>query len=42
MGLVNQQDIHVFNCELGSVRVIVENNEPLFLANDVAQALGYE
>lgn len=42
MELVNQQDIQVFNCELGSVRVVVEDNEPLFLANDVAQALGYE
>ena len=34
--------LQVFNCELGQVRVIVENGEPLFLASDIAQALGYE
>ena len=34
--------LQVFNCELGQVRVIVENGEPYFLASDIAQALGYE
>ncbi len=34
--------LQVFNCELGQVRVIIENGEPLFLASDIAQALGYE
>ena len=34
--------VQVFNCELGKIRVIVENDEPLFLASDIALALGYE
>ena len=36
------QDIKVFNCELGSIRVIVENGEPLFMASDLCQVLEYK
>lgn len=36
------QDIQVFNCELGSVRVIVDNGEPFFMASDLCQALEYK
>ena len=36
------QDIQVFNCELGSIRVIVENGEPLFVARDLCQVLEYK
>ena len=36
------QDIKVFNCELGSIRVIVENGEPLFVARDLCQVLEYK
>lgn len=36
------QDIQVFNCELGSVRVIIENGEPYFMASDLCQALEYK
>ena len=41
MEIVKQQEAQVFNYELGQIRVIVENGEPLFMAMDVAQALGY-
>lgn len=34
--------IQVFNCELGSVRVIIENGEPYFMASDLCQALEYK
>lgn len=37
-----RQDIQVFNCELGSVRVIVDNGEPFFMASDLCQALEYK
>lgn len=30
------------NEEFGSVRVIVQDGEPWFIASDVAKALGYE
>lgn len=33
--------LQVFNCELGQVRVIVDNGEPYFLAMDIAKSLGY-
>lgn len=33
------QDIKVFNCELGSIRVIVDNGEPLFCLADLAYSL---
>ena len=33
------RDIKVFNCELGSVRVIIENDEPLFCLADLAYSL---
>lgn len=33
------QDIQVFNCELGQVRVIVENGEPLFCLYDICNTL---
>lgn len=36
------QDIKVFNCELGSIRVIIDNNEPLFVARDLCQVLEYK
>lgn len=36
------QDIQVFNCELGSIRVIIENGEPLFMASDLCQVLEYK
>lgn len=36
------QDIKVFNCELGSIRVIIDNNEPLFMASDLCQVLEYK
>lgn len=36
------QDIKVFNCELGSIRVIVDNGEPFFMASDLCQALEYK
>ncbi|MDY5519678.1 phage antirepressor KilAC domain-containing protein [Campylobacter lanienae] len=36
------QDIQVFNCELGSIRVIVENGEPFFMASDLCQVLEYK
>ena len=34
--------LQVFNCELGQVRVIVENGEPYFMASDLCQALEYK
>lgn len=33
------RDIKVFNCELGSIRVIIENDEPLFCLADLAYSL---
>ena len=36
------QDIQVFNCGLGSIRVIIENGEPLFMASDLCQVLEYK
>lgn len=33
------QDIQVFNCELGNIRVIIENSEPLFCLMDICRAL---
>lgn len=33
------QDIQVFNCELGSIRVIVDNGEPLFCLADLCDVL---
>ena len=36
---VTTQDIQVFNCELGSIRVIIENGEPLFCLVDICKAL---
>lgn len=35
------QDIKVFNCELGSIRVIIENGEPLFCLSDLAYSLDF-
>ena len=35
-------NLQVFNCELGSVRVIVENGNPLFMAYDLCQSLEYK
>lgn len=34
--------LQVFNCELGSIRVIVDNGEPYFMASDLCQALEYK
>ena len=39
---VTTQDIQVFNCELGSIRVIIENGEPLFMASDLCKVLEYK
>lgn len=36
---VTTQDIQVFNCELGNIRVIIENSEPLFCLVDICKAL---
>ena len=36
---VTTQDIQVFNCELGNIRVIIENGEPLFCLVDICRAL---
>ena len=36
------QDIQVFNCELGSIRVSIKDNEPLFVARDLCQVLEYK
>lgn len=36
------QDIKVFNCDLGSIRVIIKDNEPLFVAKDLCQVLEYK
>lgn len=36
------QDIQVFNCELGSIRVIINNNDPFFMASDLCQVLEYK
>ena len=33
--------LQVFNCELGSIRVIVDNGEPYFMASDLCQSLEY-
>lgn len=33
------QDIQVFNCELGNIRVIIESGEPLFCLVDICRAL---
>ena len=35
------EDIQVFNCELGSIRVIIENGEPLFCLADLAYSLDF-
>lgn len=35
------QDIQVFNCELGSIRAIVKNCEPLFCLADLAHSLDF-
>lgn len=34
-------NIQVFNCELGQVRIIVENGEPLFCLSDLAHSLDF-
>lgn len=34
-----RQDIKLFNCELGSVRVIIDNGEPLFCLYDICNTL---
>lgn len=34
-----QNDVQLFNCKLGSVRVIIENDEPLFCLADLAHSL---
>lgn len=34
-------DLQVFNCDLGQVRVIVENGEPLFCLSDLAHSLEF-
>ena len=39
---VTTQDVQVFNCELGSIRVIIENGEPLFMASDLCKVLEYK
>ena len=39
---VTTQDIQVFNCELGSIRVIIKNGEPLFMASDLCKVLEYK
>lgn len=39
---IMESQVQVFNCELGQVRVIVENGEPYFLASDLCQALEYK
>lgn len=39
---VQELNMQVFNCELGSVRVIVENGEPLFMAYDLCISLEYK
>ena len=36
---VTTQDIQVFNCELGNIRVIIENDEPLFCLVDICKTL---
>lgn len=36
------EDIQVFNCELGRIRVIIENGEPLFMASDLCKVLEYK
>lgn len=33
------QDIQVFNCELGNIRAIIENGEPLFCLVDICKTL---
>ena len=33
------QDIQVFNCELGNIRVIIEDGEPLFCLVDICRVL---
>lgn len=33
------QDIQVFDCELGNIRLIIENGEPLFCLVDICKAL---
>ena len=38
-GKATTQDIQVFNCELGNIRVIIENGEPLFCLVDICKAL---
>ena len=38
----HRNTLQVFNCELGQVRVIVENGEPYFMASDLCQALEYK
>lgn len=38
---VTTQDIQVFNCALGSIRVIIENGEPLFCLTDLAYSLDF-
>lgn len=34
-----KQDIQVFNCELGNIRAIIENGEPLFCLVDICKTL---
>ena len=36
---VTTQDIQVFNCELGNIRVIIEDGEPLFCLVDICRVL---
>lgn len=39
---VVESQVKVFNCELGKVRVIIDNGEPFFMASDLCQALEYK
>ncbi len=39
---VVESQVQVFNCELGSIRVIIDNGEPFFMASDLCQALEYK
>lgn len=35
----NRNDLQIFNCELGDIRVIIGNNEPLFCLSDLVKVL---
>lgn len=36
-----ENTLQVFNCDLGQVRVIIENGEPLFCLADLAYSLDF-